>query len=144
LLDIAGVPRSTFFYHQSRMGRPDPHGDLKSAIREQFERAKGRYGHRRIHRELINAGWQVAKKTVLKLMGELGLACQVRRKRRWHSYRGDVGTVAPNILHRNFNADAPNQKWVTDVTEFAIGDDKIYLSPVMDLFGLFSNQGVAV
>lgn len=75
----------------------------------------------------------MAKKTVLKLMWQLGLACHVRRKR-YRSYRGDVGKVAPNLLNRDFTATAPNQKWVTDVTEFRVGERKVYLSPVMDLF----------
>jgi putative transposase len=134
LLEVAGLARSTFFYHQARMTAPDPHADLKSAIREIFQTVKGRYGHRRIHHDLRRAGWTVAKKTVLKLMRGLGLFCQVRRRKRYNSFRGEIGRVAPNVLDRDFTASAPNQKWVTDVTEFGVGDQKLYLSPVMDLF----------
>ena len=134
LLQVAGLARSTFFYHQARLDDPDPHADLKAAIAEVFSKNHGRYGHRRVHRELVKAGWQVAKKTVLKLMRQLGLACQVRRKRKYVSYQGQTGKVAPNVLDRDFAAAEPNQKWVTDVTEFRVGDDKVYLSPVMDLF----------
>jgi putative transposase len=134
LLEVAGIARSTFFYHQARLGVPDPQAELKAAIRDTFEQAKGRYGHRRIHSMLITAGWQVAKKTVLKLMRQLGLVCQVRRKKRYNSYQGEVGKIAPNLLDRNFDTDAPNRKWVTDVTEFRVGEEKLYLSPVMDLF----------
>ncbi|MDH6284160.1 putative transposase [Prescottella agglutinans] len=101
---------------------------------EAFERSNGRYGHRRIHHELAGAGRWVAKKTVLTLMRTLGLVCRVRRRRRFITYRGDAGAVAANLLDRDFAADAPNQKWVTDVTEFRVGDRKLYLSPVMDLF----------
>ncbi|MBT2523769.1 IS3 family transposase [Arthrobacter sp. ISL-28] len=64
----------------------------------------------------------------------LRLACKVRRRKRYASYQGEQGTVASNLLNRDFLADAPNQKWVTDVTEFNVGDRKLYLSPVMDLF----------
>lgn len=134
LLDAAGLARSTFFYHQSRLAQPDPQADLKTAITDVFTSAKGRYGHRRVHLQLVKDGWRVAKKTVLKLMRQLGLVCQVRRRRRYNSYRGEAGHVAPNLLERAFTATAPNQKWVTDITEFAIADQKIYLSPVMDLF----------
>jgi putative transposase len=134
LLDVAGLARSTFFYHQARLAQPDPQAELKVAIEAIFVAAKGRYGHRRVHVELVRAGWCVAKKTVLKLMRRLGLECQVRRRRRYNSYRGEAGKVAPNLLDRDFTAEAPNQKWVTDVTEFAVADHKIYLSPVMDLF----------
>lgn len=62
------------------------------------------------------------------------LVCKVRRKKRYNSYRGEQCKIAPNVLNREFHADAPNQKWVTDVTEFSVGDRKLYLSPVMDLF----------
>ncbi|WP_239453535.1 MULTISPECIES: IS3 family transposase [Microbacterium] len=134
LLAAAGVARSTFFYHQARMDAPDPWAEVKAAISEIFARNHQRYGYRRVHRELIRSGWQLAKKTVLKLMRQLGLVSRSRRKRRYVSYHGNVGQTAENILDRNFTADAPNQKWVTDVTEFRVGDDKLYLSPVLDLF----------
>ncbi|UTT68093.1 IS3 family transposase [Arthrobacter sp. DNA4] len=134
LLDVAGLPRSTFFYHQARLLVPDPQADLKAAVTGIFEKSHARYGHRRVHIELVKQGWTVAKKTVLKLMRLLRLVCKVRRKKRYNSYQGEQGVVAPNLLKRQFEADAPNEKWVTDVTEFSVGDRKLYLSPVMDLF----------
>ncbi len=134
LLQAAGLARSTFFYHQARLESPDPKETLKSAITEVFTANHGRYGHRRIHTELMKKGWVVAKKTVLKLMRALHLRCKVRRRKRYNSYQGEQGVIAPNLLNRKFDADAPNQKWVTDVTEFRVGDHKLYLSPVMDLF----------
>jgi putative transposase len=134
LLEVARLARSTFFYHQARLTRPDPQATLKAAITEVFEQAKGRYGHRRIHDVLTSQGWQVAKKTVLTLMNTLGLICQIRRARRYRSWLGQPGTVAENVLNREFTASAPDTKWVTDVTEFRIADRKVYLSPVIDLF----------
>lgn len=134
LLAVAGLARSTFFYHQARPARPDPHTDLKAAITEAFEAARGRYGHRRVHAVLTRQGLRVAKKTVLTLMDALGLVCKVRRARRYRSWLGQPGTTAPNVLDRRFDASAPNTEWVTDVTEFRIGDRKVYLSPVIDLF----------
>jgi len=134
LLDVAGLARSTFYYHQARLARPAPHAALDDAIRASFTRAKGRYGHRRVHRDLRTTGWRVAKKTVLARMRHLGLTCQVRRRKRWTSARGSAGTTAPNVLNRDFTATAPNQKWVSDVTELRIGEEKRYLAPVMDLF----------
>jgi putative transposase len=134
LLSVAGLARSTFFYHQARLQRPDSRAELKAAITEVFTTNHARYGHRRVHCELVKAGWRVAKKTVLTLMRRLGLVCPSRRRRRYNSYQGEVGRVAPNLLDRDFTADAPNRKWVTDVTEFRVGQDKLYLSPVMDLF----------
>lgn len=134
LLQVARLARSTFFYHQARLQDPDPQEALKTAVTEIFEKNHGRYGHRRIHTELAKQGWTIAKKTVLKLMRSLRLVCKVRRKKRYKSYQGEQGRIAPNVLNREFEAKAPNQKWVTDVTEFSVGDRKLYLSPVMDLF----------
>ena len=134
LLQVSGLARSTFFYHQARLTSTDPREALKRAITDVFTTNHGRYGHRRIHTELAKQGWVVAKKTVLKLMRELALQCKVRRRKRYNSHQGDQGVIAPNLLDRNFDADAPNQKWVTDVTEFRVGERKLYLSPVMDLF----------
>ncbi len=134
LLDVAALARSTFFYHQAKAGRADPQAELKAAISEVFEAAHGRYGHRRVHLVLTRRGWRVAKKTVLSLMRSLGLFCRVRRRRRYNAFKGEVGQIADNVLARDFAATAPNQKWVTDVTEFRIGARKVYLSPVIDLF----------
>lgn len=133
LLKLAGLPRSTYYYHQARAGTGRATTALDAAITATVTRVKGRYGHRRIHQELQACGWRIAKKTVLGRMRALGLRCQVRRKR-WTSYRGRVGTTAPNRLDRAFTATGPNQKWVTDITEFRIGDDKLYLAPVLDLY----------
>lgn len=113
LLGVAGLARSTFFYHQSKLNGTDPRVSLKAAITEIFKKNHGRYGHRRIHIELLNQGWTVAKKTVLKLMRDLRLVCKVRSRKRYNSYQGEQGIVAPNLLKRQFEADAPNQKWVT-------------------------------
>src|SRR5213080_4783170 len=66
-------------------------------------------------------------------MNQIGLKCQVRMKK-YKSYRGNVGKIAPNVLERDFHADKPNQKWVTDVTEFHLFGEKIYLSPILNLF----------
>ena len=65
-------------------------------------------------------------------MKELGHICHVRIKK-YRSYKGDVGKIAPNLLNRDFHADRPNQKWVTDVTEFSLFVEKLYLSPILNL-----------
>ncbi|MFP3408334.1 hypothetical protein SB757_27380, partial [Pseudomonas sp. SIMBA_065] len=75
----------------------------------------------------------VNKKVVEKLMTGLGLKSLVRPKK-YRSYRGTVGKIAMNLLERNFVAQRPNQKWVSDVTEFKVAQQKLYLSPVMDLY----------
>lgn len=80
-----------------------------------------------------NEGHVINHKTVSKLMGSLGLKSLIRRKK-YRSYRGDVGRIAPNLLQRKFLADRPCQKWATDITEFKVRDKKLYLSPIMELF----------
>ncbi len=72
-------------------------------------------------------------KTVQRLMKELGLVCRVRVKK-YRSYKGEVGKIAPNLLNRDFHAERPSQKWVTDVTEFSLFGQKLYLSPIVDLY----------
>lgn len=94
---------------------------------------KGRYGYRRITQTLRNEGYVISEKTVRKLMKESGIKCMVRVKK-YRSYKGEVGRIAPNLLARNFNADSPCQKLVTDVTEFSMFGTKLYLSPVLDLY----------
>ena len=66
-------------------------------------------------------------------MNECGVKCQVRLKK-YRSYKGEVGAVVPDLLKRNFMAERPNQKWVTDLTEFSLFGKKLYLSPIMDLY----------
>lgn len=133
LVKVADLPRSTYYYWVERMKRPDKYKLIKSVIKQIFEEHQGRYGYRRITMELRNRGYLLNHKTVLKLMNQLGLKCLVRMKK-YRSYRGNVGTVAPNILERDFKASKPNEKWVTDVTEFHLHGEKLYLSPILDLY----------
>ncbi len=133
MLEIAVLPRSTYYYHLKQMKKPDKYKDIKEAIQTIYHKHKGRYGHRRIHKELKGLGYTLDVKTVLKLMNACNIKCQVRI-RKYRSYRGNVGSIAPNILERNFKADKPNQKWVTDVTEFTLFGTKLFLSPILDLF----------
>ena len=78
-------------------------------------------------------GVLVNHKRVQRLMNELGLKSKVRPKR-YKSYKGEVGKIAENMLNREFTAQKPNEKWVTDVTEFKVDNEKVYLSPMIDLF----------
>ena len=115
------------------MGHPDKDADLKSRITAIYQEHKGRYGYRRITDELHNQGLPVNHKKVQRLMRELGLKSIVRMKK-YRSYKGTIGKIAPNILDRNFHASKPNEKWVTDITEFKLFGEKLYLSPMLDLF----------
>ncbi|PLS02284.1 IS3 family transposase [Neobacillus cucumis] len=133
LIKIADIKRSTYYYWTKHMNRPDKYAKVKEAILEIYHQHKGRYGHRNIKKELDKKGLILDPKTVLKLMNQMGIKCQVRMKK-YKSYRGNVGRIAPNVLNRDFQANKPNQKWVTDVTEFSLFGQNLYLSPILDLF----------
>jgi len=134
LVKIAGIPRSTYYDLVNRMNRPDPDpdADLKETVKAIYDEHEGCYGYRRIRDELANRDQIVNHKKVQRIMKELGLKCLVRMKK-YRSYRGTVGKIAPNILDRQFEAGKPNEKWVTDITEFKLFGEKLYLSPVLDL-----------
>lgn len=133
LLKAAGLSRSTFYYQVQAAARPDDSLKLKRKIEAIYHRHEGRYGYRRVAQALQTAGEQVNRKAVQRLMKLMGLKSLVRMKK-YRSYRGSAGVVAPNRLDRHFQAPKPNQKWVTDVTEFNVGGKRLFLSPVMDLF----------
>lgn len=98
-----------------------------------YHENQGRYGYRRITLELKNRGYCINHKTVQRLMKELHLKCMVRIKK-YRSYKGEIGKIAPNLIQRDFNTNAPNQKWTTDITEFALFGTKLYLSPILDMY----------
>lgn len=133
LLVVANLPRSTFYYHMKRMSTPDRHHSTKALILRIYHQHKGRYGYRRIRLACRNEGILLNGKTVRKLMKELGISSLIRIKK-YRSYRGAQGRTCDNLLKRKFYADCPNQKWVTDVTEFKVNGEKLYLSPIMDLY----------
>ena len=134
MLKFAELPRSTYYYYLKRLNKIDKYSFIKQEISAIYHENKGRYGYRRITLELKNRGFVINHKTVLKLMNILGLKSIIRKKRKYNSYKGTIGKIADNLLKRDFTADKPNEKWVTDVTEFKVNDEKLYLSPIVDLF----------
>ena len=131
LLEVKGMARSTFYYNHRP--KPDKWAVERRRVAELYHQNKGRYGYRRLTMAMRNEGYVINGKTVRKLMAEAGIKCEVRM-RKYKSYKGEVGKIAPNLLGRDFKADAPHKKMVTDVTEFHLFGSKIYLSPVLDLY----------
>lgn len=127
------MARSVFYYHIKRLKAQDKYAGEKEMIRTIFHEHKGRYGYRRITAEMRNRSFAINHKTVQRLMAQMGLKSQIR-KVRYRSYRGEAGRVAPNIIDRDFTSTAPNCKWATDVTQINIGSEKLYLSPIIDMF----------
>lgn len=126
------MARSVFYYHIRRKSS-DRHDLDRKAVAQIYHSHKGRYGYRRVTLEMRNHGFSTNHKVVLRLMNEQGLRCRVR-KVRYRSYKGDIGKTAPNIINRDFSALRPNEKWATDITQISIGGDKLYLSPILDMF----------
>ena len=133
LLEIAQLPRATFYYHLNLQNKKDKYARAKAESTAIYHENKGRYGYRRITDELHNREIMLNHKTVQRVMRELGLVCRVRMKK-YRSYKGEKGAAADNELNREFRAEKPNQKWVTDVTEFRLFGQKLYLSPILDLY----------
>ena len=127
------MAKSSFYYHQKALNKKDKYEKVKTLIKQIYHRHKGRFGYRRITLMMKQQGIVINHKTVLRLMKVLGLKSIVRVKK-YRSYRGEQGRIAPNILERNFKADQPNRKWATDVTEFNVSGSKLYLSPIIDLY----------
>ncbi|MFT3952711.1 MAG: IS3 family transposase [Oscillospiraceae bacterium] len=132
ILQVVDIPRSTYYYYCKQIEKPDKYTEVKAEMKRIWEECSENYGYRRMTKELRNKRC-INHKTVSKLMNQMGLFCHVKMYK-YKSYKGEVGKIAPNLLERNFIADKPNDKWVSDVTEFKLFGTKLYLSPIIDLF----------
>ena len=127
------MAKSTYYFELSKRDVvAEKNEKLMIEIKEIFEQNKHRYGIRRVHQELINRGWLVNHKRVQRLMHQMGLFGK-RPKEKYHSYKGEVGKVANNIINRDFRTTAPLQKWTTDVSQFSFTWGKCYISPILDM-----------
>lgn len=134
VLGCLGMARSSYFYHRRLASIPGKYEKLRHRIIELFEENGGRYGYRRIHALLAREETCISEKVVRRIMGESELVVFQKRRRKYSSYQGEETPGADNLIERNFHADAPNVKWLTDITEFAIPAGKVYLSPIVDCF----------
>ena len=143
LLSYAGMPKATYMYWQKRFDRENPDKEIEEKIQEIRMNNKD-YGYRRILGELRNQGYTINKKKVQRIVQKLGIqvTSYTRKSRKYSSYKGKIGTVAPNRIRRRFNTHIPHQKITTDTTElkyYEIDDKghmtmhKLYLDPFMDM-----------
>ena len=133
LLPIFSISKSSYCYCRNALGN-DRHADLRIQIRRLFEENNECYGYRRINCLLHRKGIAVSEKVVRRLMKEEGFAIAFVRKKRYSSYKGEISPEVPNLLNRDFHADSPGQKLLTDITEFSIPAGKVYLSPLVDCY----------
>lgn len=134
LLKVSGLAKSVYYYTLKKTNKDAKNKEIIDKIKEIFILNKERYGYRRITLELRNQGYEVNHKKVYRIMVILGLRPLKRNKRKYSSYKGTVGKIADNYIKREFYAEKPNKKWYTDVTEFNLRGEKIYLSPILDGF----------
>ena len=127
------MPKSSFYYHRGMLGDKDKHADVKQRITDLYHQHKGRYGYRRITVALKHLGLHHNHKLIAKLMRQLNLSARIRRQK-YRSYRGQLGVITKNHLKRQFKANTPHTRWLTDITEFKVGDNKLYLSPILDCY----------
>ena len=127
------MSRSTYYYEISKEDAVgERNKDLLETIIKIFEQHQHRYGVRRIYHELVNQGYSINHKRVQRLMHKAGLLGK-KPKEKYHSYKGNVGKTAENIINRDFKADKPLKKWTTDVSQFNFSWGKCYLSPILDM-----------
>lgn len=129
------ISKSSYEYCRARLGR-DKYAGLRAEVRRLFEAGGARWGYRQIWARLRRGGVRASEKVVLRLMREQGLVpVYCKAKKGWSSYAGEVSPAPGNLVRRRFRADAPDELWLTDITEFRLpGGRKAYLSPVLDCF----------
>ena len=134
LLQQLQLPKSSYFYQKQALEKPDKYYKERQLIITIFNHNFCAYGYRRIHQALKNMGKKLSEKVVRILMTEENLFVKFSRRKKYSSYAGEISPAHPNLLNRNFKAKKPNEKWLTDITEFRIPAGKIYLSPLVDCY----------
>ena len=128
-----GVSRSGYYGYVSRMGKPEKDAALAEDIRQQQKRSLGTYGYRRMQMALAARGIYRNPKTVLRIMKKYDLLSEIRRRRRWVNMGQQLHRYE-NLLDRQFRADRPNHKWVTDISYIHTKQGVLYLSMIRDLY----------
>lgn len=127
------MAKSSYCYQANAM-KHDKYASLRNAVRQAFEDSKSRYGYRRIHVVVTAGGKIISEKVIRRLMKEEGLAVHSVKRKKYSSYQGEISPAVENVVARDFHADHPNEKWLTDITEFHVPAGKVYLSPLIDCF----------
>ena len=134
LFNILHIAKSSYYYQKAITKKPDKYIELRIQIKSLFEENRGCYGYRRIHALLKKSNIIVSEKIVRSIMKTENLIVPQKHIRKYNSYKGEITPEVDNIINRDFYAERPNQKWLSDITEFAIPAGKVYLSPIIDCF----------
>ena len=127
------VSRSGYYDYVKHMGRTERDAPLAEEIRKQQEKCFKTYGYRRMWLALKNKGIHHNPKTILRVMKKYELLAEIRRRRKWVSMGQQVHRYG-NLLNRQFSADKPNRKWVTDISYIHTRQGVLYLSMIRDLY----------
>ena len=133
LLSSLHMAKSSYFYQHHAMGI-DKYELARNDLRKAFSENRQCYGYRRLHAVLVSNGSTISEKVVLRLMHEENLVVPSVKRRKYSSYKGELSPEVENIINRDFHAEIPNEKWLSDITEFSIPAGKVYLSPMVDCF----------
>ena len=128
-----GVSRSGYYDFVKRLGRPENDAELAEKIQECQNKVDKTYGYRRVWRWLRDRNIQRNPKTVLRIMKKYGLLSEIRRRRKWVNLGQQIHKYE-NLLNRQFRADRPNAKWVTDISYIHTKEGVLYLSMIRDLY----------
>ena len=134
LLLLFRLSKSSYFYCRQALSKEDKYIVIRSDIRQIYEENYRCYGYRRIYKASKNKGIILSEKVIRKIMVEDHLVVHQSKHRKYNSYQGEISPEIENILDRDFKVEAPNEKWITDISEFAIPAGKVYLSPIIDCF----------
>ena len=134
ILEVFDMAKSSYCYQQKQIKKENKIAKIKERIKILFFENHKRYGYRRIHLLLKREGIIISEKIVRSIMKEENLIVRAIRQKKYNSYLGEISPAVPNEIQRDFHADKPNKKWLTDITEFKIGEEKVYLSPIIDCF----------
>lgn len=134
LLGLMVLPKNSYYYQRVRLTKLDKYAALRANVIELFHENYDCYGYRRIHALLQQEGLKVSEKIIRRIMQAENLVVVKKGRRTYTSYLGEISPAVDNIIDRNFHAELPNSKWVTDLSEFQIPAGKVYLSPIIDCF----------
>ncbi len=134
LLVYFKMAKSSYFYQINSMNQKDKYADMRGIIIGIFVDSRETYGYRRISFVLKKRGIILSEKIVRRIMKEESLKVRTPRKKKYNSYKGEISPAVPNLIKRKFHSNAPNEKWLTDITEFSLPAGKVYLSPIIDCF----------
>lgn len=134
LLSGLRFAKSSYYYQRKRKTFSEKHADDRKAVVEVFNHNHQRYGYRRIKIELEKTGRILSEKVIRRIMCENGMTAKGKSPKKYRSYLGEISPAVPDLIRRDFRADRPDQKWLTDTTEFSIPAGKVYLSPIIDCY----------